>query len=88
MFIIGAPTIQTRGAKQQRIQLDTSIIILWSSPPRKCLQQLDEQSNFLSTQREDITHLLGSASDIEIITFYETMPVRPLGKVRINLLFT
>jgi hypothetical protein len=42
----------------------------------------------LSTQREDVTYLFDSVSDIEIITFYETMQVRALGKVKTNLLFT
>jgi hypothetical protein len=32
-FIIGAPTIQTRATTQQRYQLNTCTIILWSSPP-------------------------------------------------------
>jgi hypothetical protein len=51
---------------------------------KRVARQLDEGSNFLRTQREDITHLFDSALDIEIISFYGTMPVQSLEKVRIK----
>jgi hypothetical protein len=52
------------------------------------LKQLNERSSFLSTQREDITYLFNSASDLQISTFYETIPVLTLEKVRNTFFYT
>jgi hypothetical protein len=45
------------------------------------LQQLDEGSDFLNTQREDITNLWDSSSKIDILSFYETRKTMTVGKV-------
>jgi hypothetical protein len=50
------------------------------------VKQLSANSSFLYTLREDITYLLDATSGIEIISFYETMPIRALVKVRSLLL--
>jgi hypothetical protein len=46
------------------------------------VEQLGEGSNFLSTQREDISYLLDHISGIDILSFYETEPIKALVKVR------
>jgi hypothetical protein len=43
-----------------------------SSTRKSFINQLDEGSNLLRTQRDDITYLLGPTSDIEVTSFYET----------------
>jgi hypothetical protein len=58
------------------------------SAGKRVLPQLNAFSNFLSTQREDITYLFDSTYDFEIFTFYETIPVSPLEKVRIKQMFS
>ncbi|KAF8241553.1 hypothetical protein K440DRAFT_591862, partial [Wilcoxina mikolae CBS 423.85] len=45
------------------------------------LQQLSEGSNFLDTQRENITNLWDSSSKIEILSFYETRKTKAVGKL-------
>lgn len=40
------------------------------------IEQLSENSNFLSTQRQYISYLLNPNSGIEILSFYETVPIR------------
>jgi hypothetical protein len=57
------------------------------SPQKWARHQLNECSNFLSTQREDITYLFDSESNIEIITFYDTMPAQALENVSIRKMF-
>jgi hypothetical protein len=45
------------------------------------INQLDEGSNLLRTQRDDIIYLLGPTSDIDVISFYETKATLGLRKV-------
>jgi hypothetical protein len=45
-------------------------------------KQLDEGSNLLRTQRDDITYLLGPTSDIQVISFYETKTTPGFQRVR------
>jgi hypothetical protein len=52
-----------------------------SSTRKSFIKQLDESSNLLRTQRDDITYLLGPTSDIEVISFYETKATPALQKV-------
>jgi hypothetical protein len=52
-----------------------------SSAWKSFINQLDEGSNLLRTQRDDITYLLGPTSDIEVISFYETKATPGLQKV-------
>ena len=47
------------------------------------VKQLQEGANFLDTQREDITSLWNQASDIEIVSFYETKTTAVVKKVRV-----
>jgi hypothetical protein len=51
-----------------------------SSTWRSFINQLNEGSNLLRTQRDDITYILGPTSDIEIISFYETKATPGLQK--------
>jgi len=44
------------------------------------VKQLQEGANFLDTQRDDITSLWDQASDIEIVSFYETMTTAVVKK--------
>ncbi|KAF8542128.1 hypothetical protein BDD12DRAFT_428180 [Trichophaea hybrida] len=44
------------------------------------IQQLEEGSNFLNTQKDDITNLWDAASEIEILSFYETKKTVTVGK--------
>jgi hypothetical protein len=52
-----------------------------SSAWKSFINQPDEGSNLLRTQRDDITYLLGPTSDIEVISFYETKATPGLQKV-------
>jgi hypothetical protein len=52
-----------------------------SSARKSFINQLDEGSNLLCTQRDDITYLLGPTSDIEVVSFYETKATLGLQKV-------
>jgi hypothetical protein len=52
-----------------------------SSAWKSFINQLDEGSNLLRTQRDDISYLLGPTSDIEVISFYETKTTPGLQKV-------
>jgi hypothetical protein len=45
------------------------------------IKQLKEGSSFLDSQREDISSLWESSSDIEIATFYETKKTPTVSKV-------
>jgi hypothetical protein len=47
------------------------------------VKQLREGSNFLDTQRDDITSLWDQTSGIEIVSFYETKKTAVVKKVRI-----
>jgi len=47
------------------------------------VKQLREGTNFLNTQREDITSLWDKTADIEIVSFYETKTTAVVKKVRI-----
>jgi hypothetical protein len=52
-----------------------------SSAWKSFISELDEGSNLLRTQRDDITYLLGPTSDIEVVSFYETKATPGLQKV-------
>jgi hypothetical protein len=52
-----------------------------SSAWKSFINQLDEGSYLLHTQRDDITYLLGSTLDIDVISFYETKATSGLQKV-------
>jgi hypothetical protein len=52
-----------------------------SSAWKLFINQLDEGSNLLRTQRDDITYLLDPTSGIEVISFYETKATQGLQKV-------
>jgi hypothetical protein len=52
-----------------------------SSAWKSFINQLDEGSNLLRTQRDDITYLLDPTSDIDVISFYETKATPGLQKV-------
>jgi hypothetical protein len=52
-----------------------------SSARKSLIKQLDESSNLMSMQRDAVIHLLGQASDIEVISFYETKATPGLEKV-------
>jgi hypothetical protein len=45
------------------------------------VKQLQEGSNFLDTQRDDITNLWDQALSIEIVSFYETKMTPVVKKV-------
>jgi hypothetical protein len=48
------------------------------------VKQLEEGTNFLDTQRDDITSLWDQAPGIEIVSFYETKTMAVVTKVRIH----
>jgi hypothetical protein len=55
------------------------------------VKQLREGSNFLNTQRDDITNLWNQTSGIEIVSFYETKTtavVKKVGTLKIPLCST
>jgi hypothetical protein len=51
-----------------------------SSAWKSFINQLNEGSNLLRTQRDDITYILGPTSDIEVISCYETKATPGLQK--------
>jgi hypothetical protein len=47
------------------------------------VKQLQEGTNFLDTQKDDITSLWNQTSGVEIVSFYETKTTAVVKKVRI-----
>lgn len=48
---------------------------------RTLVQDIEEDSNFLGTQREDITNLWGLKPEVLLASFYETEKTKTVGKV-------
>jgi hypothetical protein len=48
------------------------------------VKQLEEGTNFLDTQRDDIVSLWDQTPGIEIVSFYETKTTAVVTKVRIH----